>query len=231
MTEKVQPHDFVELEYTGKLPNGPVFDTTEEIVAKKNHLHSETAKYKPLVLCVGEKQFLPGLDAKLVHLEVGKKYTFTLSPEEAFGKRDIKKMRIVPMSTFQEHKVQAMPGLQVDVDGERGIITSISGGRVIVNFNHPLAGKEVEYDLIVKRKITDATEKVTAFLSVVLRLPSEMMTVQVQENKATVTLPFEFTLQISNILTQKLSALTGLKEITFVKTEAELKGATQIHNH
>ena len=42
---------------------------------------------------------------------------------------DIKKVKIVPTSTFKEHNLQPHPGLQINVDGEMGTITSISGGR------------------------------------------------------------------------------------------------------
>jgi len=221
MTEKIQLHDFVEIDYTGKLTDGTVFDTTSEKIAKEHNLHAQDRKYKSAVVCVGERQLLPGLDAQLPDKELGKEYTVSLSPERAFGKRDVKMVKIIPMNTFQQHNVQPRPGLQVDIDGEMGLVTSISGGRVIVNFNHPLAGKEVVYTFTVKRKVTDQTEKVSAFLSALLRLPAEAMKIEVKENAATVTLPGELPAQISTILAQKLVQLTGLKDILFKKEEAK----------
>ena len=228
MSEKIQLHDFVEIDYTGKLTDGTVFDTTSEKVAKEQRLYSPDRTYKPAVVCVGEKQLLPGLDAQLVDKELEKKYTVTIPTEKAFGKRDIKRVRVIPMNAFQRHNVQAQPGLQVDIDGERGVITSVSGGRVIVNFNHPLAGREVVYTFTVRRKVTDQKEKVAAFLSAILRLPSEAMKIEVKDTAATVTLPGELPAQISAILAQKLAQLTGLKDILFKKeekqeTEKELK--------
>src|SRR3989344_6396188 len=151
MSEKIQLHDFVEIEYTGKLTDGTVFDTTSEKVAKEHHLHNPKHQYKTAVVCVGERQLLPGLDVQLVDKELGKEYTLTLQPETAFGKRDIKQVKIIPMNMFRQHNVQPHPGLQVDVDGEMGLVTKVSGGRVIVNFNHPLAGKEVTYTFVVRR--------------------------------------------------------------------------------
>ena len=221
MSEKIKLHDFIEIEYTGKLADGAVFDTTSEKVAKEHQLHSKDHKYKPAVICVGERQVILGLDLQLADKELGKEYTVSLSPERAFGKRDVKMVKIIPMNTFQQHNVQPRPGLQVDIDGEMGLVTSISGGRVIVNFNHPLAGKEVVYTFTVKRKVTDQTEKVSAFLSALLRLPAEAMKIEVKENAATVTLPGELPAQISTILAQKLVQLTGLKDILFKKEEAK----------
>src|SRR3989338_9525675 len=123
MSEKIKLHDFIEIEYTGKLAEGAVFDTTSEKVAKEHRLHSPERKYHPAVICVGERQILPGLDAQLVDKELGKEYTLTLPPEKAFGKRDIKLVKIMPMDMFRQHKVQPHPGLQVDVDGEMGLVT------------------------------------------------------------------------------------------------------------
>ena len=223
MSEKIKLHDFIEIDYTGKLADGAVFDTTDEKVAKEHHLHTPKQKYKPAVVCVGERQLLPGLDAQLVDKELGKEYTVALPPEKAFGKRDIKLVKIMPMDMFRQHKVQPHPGLQVDVDGEMGIVHRVSGGRVMVNFNHPLAGKEVTYSYRVVRKVTDQKEKVSAFLSAMLRLPAEAMKIEVKDNAATVTIPGELPAQISTILAQKLVQLTGLKDILFKKEEAGKK--------
>lgn len=219
MSDKIQQHDFIEIEYTGKLTDGTVFDTTNERIAKEHHLYSPNRKYKPAVICVGERQILPGLDTQLVGKELGKEYTTNLLPEQAFGKRDIKHVRVIPLNAFQQHKVPPQPGLQVDIDGEIGIVTSVSGGRVVVNFNHPLAGKEVVYTFTVHKKITDQKEKVQAFLSSLFRMPPEQLKVEITENAAAVTLPGELPAQISTILGQKLMTLTGLKDILFKKEE------------
>lgn len=217
MTEKISKHDFVELEYTGKLSEGIVFDTTSEKVAKENGIYSPQTKYGSAVICVGEKQLLPGLDDSLEGKEIGTEFEVKLSPEKAFGKRDVKNMRIIPLSTFKDHKVQPMPGLQVDVDGMRGIVSRVSGGRVIVNFNHPLAGKEVVYHVKLNRKVEDSSEKLRSYLNMAFRIPEEQLNVKVQENKAKVELPFEMPPQVTEALSKKLAELTKIKEVEFVK--------------
>ncbi len=231
MSEKIQLHDFVEIEYTGKLTDGTVFDTTNEKVAKEHHLHSPKQKYQPALVCVGERQLLAGLDAQLVDKELEKEYTVTLPPEKAFGKRDIKQVKIIPMNNFQQHNLQPRPGLQVDVDGEMGVVSRISGGRVIVNFNHPLAGKEVTYSYKVLRKVTDQKEKVSAFLSPLLRLPREALKIEVKDNAAMVSIPGELPTQVSTILAQKIVQLTGLKDILFTKEETSKKEAKEHQHH
>jgi FKBP-type peptidyl-prolyl cis-trans isomerase SlyD len=225
MADTIQLHDFVEVDYTGKLPEGVVFDTTSADVAKKNGIASGKTSYGPLVICVGERQILPGIDAQLVGKEIGKSYIMNLSAEQAFGKRDIKKMRIVPINNFREHNLMPQPGLQVDVDGEIGFVTSVSGGRVIVNFNHPLAGKDVVYDVMVKRKISDVKEKIEHYVSSMFRLKKEAVkvSVDVAAGKATVDVPFMLPAQFFDAMSKRLQDIIGLKEVEIKGTQAQQK--------
>jgi FKBP-type peptidyl-prolyl cis-trans isomerase 2 len=208
MADKVGTGDFVEVEYSGKVDDS-FFDTTSEKVARENGLFSEKNVYTPAKICVGEKQILPGLDSELVGKEIGKNYSIVLPMEKAFGKRDIKKMRIVPMNTFKEHKVAPQPGLQIDVDGERGTVTRVSGGRVIVNFNHPLAGKEITYDVKINKKITDRNEQVKAFLNTALKIPMNQIEVESNEKKLLVKMPVALPEQFMEALSKKLADLVG----------------------
>lgn len=219
MSEKIKLHDFVEVEYTGKLMDGTVFDTTSRSVAEQHHLPAENREFRPATVCIGEKQLLPGLDDALIDKEIGQEYTIPLSPEQAFGKRDIKKVRIVPGSIFREHKLEPHPGLQVDLDGEIGIISNVSGGRVIVNFNHPLAGKEVSYTFKIIREITSPEEQLQSYLTATFHLPAEKIKVEIKEEKALIQLPVDLPLPLTDMLIKKLQELIKVKEITFVKEE------------
>ncbi len=219
MTTIVTVHDFVELDYTGSLPDGKVFDTTIKEVAQKNNLYSEKMKYGPATICIGENQILPGLDEQLINKEIGKEYTIHLTAEQAFGKRDVKKIKIVPMSTFRQHQVQPFPGQQIDVDGEMGFVMSVAGGRVIVNFNHPLAGKDVTYTITIRRKIADSAEQIGSFLNTTLRLPQDQINIQVKEGNAEVALPMELPAPFTEAIGKKLAELTGLKTVSFTSNK------------
>ncbi len=216
MSETVAAKDFIELNYTGKLKDGTVFDTTEKTVAEANGLPVER-EFTPAIICIGEGQLLPGLDAALAGKEVGKEYTIPLEAKDAFGKRDIKKMKIVPMSTFKEHKVKPQAGLQVEVDGEMGTITRVSGGRVIVNFNHPLAGKDLDYTITITKKVTDTQEQISSYLQSSLRLPLDAMKVEVTENAATIEFSLPLPEPVLTVLDKKLSELTGVTVKSSVK--------------
>jgi FKBP-type peptidyl-prolyl cis-trans isomerase 2 len=221
MTETIKEHDFIELDYTGKLEDGTIFDTTEEQVAKDNGFYDEKMKFASATICVGENQILPGLDKNLIDRELGKEFEVKLSAEEAFGKRDIKKMKIMPISAFKEHNMQPQPGLQIEADGETGTISRVSGGRVIVNFNHPLAGKEVVYTVKINKKITDPKEQIVSFLSTSMRMPEDKIDVTVNEEKAEIKLPMQLPEQFTEVIAKKLAELTKLKEVKFVAEKKE----------
>ena len=217
----IKEHDFVEIEYTGKV-NDAIFDTTSEDVAKKNDVFDPKAKYKPLIICVGEQHVVPGLDQSLIGKEAGKSYTITLQPEQAFGKKDAKKIRLVPLRTFQKQKIMPQPGLQVDIDGQIATVLRAGGGRILVDFNHPLASKEVTYEVTIKRQITDPEEKIKSYLSLAFPIPIE---VKVVDNDATITMQQELPNEFTDQLSKKLTELTGVKKVEF-KAKKEDKNNT-----
>jgi len=164
MKEKLKKNDFVEIEYIGKIKEtGEIFDTNVEKEAKKLNLN---IKIKPLIICLGENMILPAIDNFLVGKEVGKSYTLTLPPEKAFGERKRELIKIMPMSVFRGQNITPRVGMVFSFDGLFGKISAVSGGRVIVDFNNPVAGKKVIYELKVKRKIKEMKEKVKALMLV-----------------------------------------------------------------
>ncbi|MFC1686931.1 peptidylprolyl isomerase [Nanoarchaeota archaeon] len=212
---KILLNDFIEVEYTGKFADGTIFDTTNQEVAQKNNIFSPEMKYKPVIICVGEKQLILGLDDALLGKEVGKEYTIDLKPEEAFGKRDIKKIRLVPLAEFKKRRIDPRPGMQIDMDGEVGIIKNASGGRIIVNFNHPFSGKEVVYEIKINKKITDKKEKLTSYLEISLN--SDNFKTDIKDDKATISLPVELPEIVQEEFSKKLKEIIGLKDIVFKK--------------
>ncbi|MBI2572739.1 peptidylprolyl isomerase [Candidatus Woesearchaeota archaeon] len=207
MSNTITQHDFVVLDFTGRLPSGEVFDTTVASVAKVTGLATREAGFHPVTICVGERQLLPGLDAHLLGKEYGKSYAFKLSPEEAFGKRDVKNVKIVPHSSFKEHNVMPRPGLQINIDGEVGTVKSVSGGRVIVNFNHPLAGQDVVYEVTLHRKVTDVKEQVSAFFQTSLKLSAEQIEVSDDPDKVHAKLAVAYPQPLLDMLSKKLTDL------------------------
>jgi len=158
--EKTQKKDFIEIEFLARnLQNNEVFDTniTEEANKIKLNLSG-----KPLVVCIGQGMVVKGFDEALEAKELGKRYSIKLEPENAFGKRNKELIRLIPLKMFLEQKVMPEPGMVLALDNNLVKVISVSGGRVMVDFNNPMAGKEVEYEFTIKSKVADTKEKVSA---------------------------------------------------------------------
>lgn len=197
----IKENDFVEINYTGKVKDGgEVFDTTNEALAKEHQIHNPRASYKPVIICVGKAQLLKGIDNALIGKEPGT-FTIELTPEDAFGKKDAKLMQMIPMNKFKEQNIKPMPGLRLNIDNHMGTVRAISGGRVIVDFNHPLAGKDLVYDIEVKRIVTDKAEQVQGMLLLLFGLQAD---VAITDNKAMAivekALPTEFAVEAAKQL-------------------------------
>ena len=164
----IMTHKFIEVEYTGKLTDGTVFDTTDEKTAKENNLHDPKLSYGPLTICMGEGHLIKGLEEQIRDKGTGS-YTIELESEKAFGKRDAKLIQLVPLKKFTEQNIKPFPGLQLNVDNAMATVKTVSGGRCMVDFNHPLAGKDIVYDIKINKEVTDDLEKVKGLLEVEMR--------------------------------------------------------------
>ncbi len=156
--ETVQKNDFVEIEFTG-LANNEIFDTTSKEEAKKMGLD---ANVKPIKISIGNEMILKSFDEYLAGKELNKKYSLVLSPEKAFGKRQPSMIKTMPIKVFLEKNMHPVPGMTIQLDQYVAKILSVSGGRVIIDFNNPLAGKEITYNFEIKNRINDEKEKINS---------------------------------------------------------------------
>jgi FKBP-type peptidyl-prolyl cis-trans isomerase 2 len=152
--------DFIEIEFTGRVKDGEIFDSNiEEDVKKLHEGHDHQIDTKPFIFCLGEGMFLKSIEDFLTGKDIGA-YEIELVPEKAFGKRDSSLVQMIPIKIFREQKINPIPGILLNFDGRVGKTLTVSGGRVMVDFNNPLAGKIVVYRINVKRKVTDINEKI-----------------------------------------------------------------------
>lgn len=216
----IRENDFVELEYTGKaVDSGEVFDTTSAAVAKASKIFDGQVSYVPAIVCIGKRHLLPGLDRQLVGKEVGKSYSIRLQPEEAFGRKNAKLIQLISTAKFRQQQLNPFPGLQVNIDGIAGIVKAVTGGRTIVDFNHPLSGRELEYSVLAKRIVTDISEKARAMLKLIGIIPSAVG-IFVAEGNVTLDFPKELPEQLKKDLEEKLkSAIPELKAVLFKAKE------------
>ncbi len=211
--EPIKKKDFVEIEYTGKLKEeNVIFDTTDEKLAKENKLHGHD--YGPIIICVGEEQLLKGLDKNIEGKEIGKEYSIEMQPEDAFGKKNAKLIQLIPTNKFKQQKIHPMPGMQLNIDGMIGTIKTVSGGRTLVDFNHPLAGKEIYYKIKINKKITDDKEKLSSYLK--LSLGTKDFKAEIIDSNAKINLKNEIPEEAKERLTKKITELIpGVKKAEF----------------
>ncbi len=163
----IQKNDFVEIEFTARVKGGEIFDTNVKVDAEKAGF--ETKNMKPYILSVGKEMVLKALDKDLEGKEIGKKYSIELQPEQAFGKRNSQFVKMIPMNAFKEQNIMPQRGMQFNIDGQVVRIVSVSGGRVLVDFNNPLAGKVVVYEYKLLKKIEEQKEQIDAVQDFIFR--------------------------------------------------------------
>jgi peptidylprolyl isomerase len=182
----LQKGDFILIDYTAKVKEtNEVFDTTKEDVAKKEHLHKEGDMHEPELVVIGEGWKLKALDDSLTTMEINKPATVEISPEKGFGQRDPEKIKRVPLKQLLAKQINPVIGARIEYQGKTASIRSIGAGRVLLDFNPPLAGKTLVYDVTVTKKLDSAEEKIGALIH--RRIPV------VEENK------FKLTIQDKNL--------------------------------
>jgi len=149
----VQDKKVVQMSYVGTLADGSVFGQSE--------------KDKPLEFLVGARKIIPALEKQLLGMKVGDKKKVTIKAADAYGEYDKGALKEFPKSVFPKGSTFAV--------GERFIVQTPNGpypikiaevkpASVVVDFNHPLAGKDLTFDVQIVL-IRDATKEELAQLN------------------------------------------------------------------
>lgn len=169
MENKILKGEFVEITFTGE-SNGEIFDSNIDEDLKKI---APEAKPEKTIIVVGEGMVVPGLDKNVEGSEVGKENYISVSPSEGFGIRKRELVKTVPASAFGNKARELYPGLTLSIDHNIVRIISVSGARIMVDFNNPLAGKELKYKFKVVRRVEDIKEKAEALFKHLFRFVPE----------------------------------------------------------
>jgi peptidylprolyl isomerase len=165
MVMGLQKSDFVVIDYVAKVKEtGEVFDTTSEEVAKKEHLYKEGDIYESKLVVIGEGWVMKSLDESLTTMEVGKPGVVEIAPDKAFGNRDPEKVKRVPLKQLVARDINPSLGMRVEYGGKMATVRAIGAGRVLLDFNPPLAGKTLVYDVTVQKKLETVEDKIAALV-------------------------------------------------------------------
>ena len=146
---KIKEGVVVTLDYTLRLDDGEIIDSSEDD-ALLHYLH-------------GYGEIIPGLEKALVGLTVGDSKTVIVPPAEAYGDVDMEAFEIVPRSMFPDD-LELEEGLELSLrDMETNepydaTIAEIRETEVMLDFNHPLAGETLHFEIRIPA-IRPATEE------------------------------------------------------------------------
>jgi FKBP-type peptidyl-prolyl cis-trans isomerase 2 len=143
----VSSRKMVDVSYKGTLENGSVF--------------SQSDPSKPLEFLVGAGTIIPTLEKGMMGMKVGDKKTISVKAADAYGEYDKAALRVIPRAQFPKD-LPLKVGAQYQVNNGQGgpmviTISAVTDKDVTVDFNHPLAGKNLTFEVTIV-KIRDATK-------------------------------------------------------------------------
>jgi peptidylprolyl isomerase len=127
----------VKVHYTGILDDGNVFDSSRE--------------RDPLEFIIGDGQMIPGFEKAVTGMNIGDIKTVKITANEAYGAHRDELVMKISRSQFPDNIVP-IAGLQLSLKSPEGrivnaAITSVEGDSVLLDANHPLAGKDLTFDI------------------------------------------------------------------------------------
>jgi FKBP-type peptidyl-prolyl cis-trans isomerase SlyD len=218
----LQKGDFILIDYVAKVKEtNEVFDTTKDDVAKKEHLHKEGQIHEPELVVVGENWVLKALDEALANMEVNKPETVVISPDKGFGQRDPEKIKRVPIKQLYAKEINPVVGARIEYQGKNATIRAVGAGRVLLDFNPPLAGRTLVYDVTITCKLDKATEKIGALIH--RRVPvveADKFKLTIKGTDLTVDMPEE-TFYVEGIQIAKRGIAMDIQKFVPILTETK----------
>jgi len=211
----LQKGDFIVIDYIGKVKEtNEAFDTTKEEVAKKEHLHKEGEIYEPKLVVIGEGWVLKALDDALTTMELNKPSTVEIPAEKGFGQRDPEKIKRVPLKQLLAKEINPVIGARIEYQGKMATVRSIGAGRVLLDFNPPLAGRTLVYDATITKKLESNEEKIGALIH--RRIPvveQEKFSLTIQDGSLTINMP-EDTFYVEGVQIAKRGIAMDVQKFT-----------------
>lgn len=133
----------VRVHYRGTLEDGVEFDTSRG--------------GEPLEFTVGMNQVIPGFESAVTDLAVGESAEVTIAPEDAYGPYHDEAIQIVPFTAFAQDPCEGAVVQLLGPEGEQiaATITKVDGEDVTLDFNHPLAGKALTFEIELVEFVTE----------------------------------------------------------------------------
>jgi FKBP-type peptidyl-prolyl cis-trans isomerase 2 len=172
----VEEGDFIILKITAKTERGHVFRVSSIEDAKKADIYNEEeakqGEYRPEFVVVGKPGFLnEGLTEVVENMEYFEKKSVRIPPTKAFGRRDPQKLERMSIGRYRRLNDGKYPEVGQEFikkskqgQSQRGRVIRITQGRVIIDYNHPLAGQSIDYNIEILDKVEDFNEQIKQFM-------------------------------------------------------------------
>ena len=143
--------DDVTFEYTGRLDDGTVFDSSRESVAREAGLveTQPDREYDPLTVEVGSGQVIEGMEEGLLGMDAGETQTIEIPPEKAYGEwteEHVQEFDTDELSEMLGQRPEEGAFLEAQ-NGQHGEIIHVDDETVRVDFNPDLAGETLEFEI------------------------------------------------------------------------------------
>lgn len=171
-TEGLQEDDFVRLAYTARtVDDDALVDTTDEEVAEEEGVADE-GTFEPRVIVLGSGHIFENVEEDIKGKTVGDSGSVVVPASEAFGEYDQDEVRTVSADKIPED--DRYPGAQVQIENQEGHLETIIGGRARVDFNHMLAGEDIEYEYEIVDVVEDPLEQANGLMSMFFDMDLDM---------------------------------------------------------
>ena len=145
---KVEEGNYVKVHYTGKYADGEVFDSSTDC--------------QPIEVQMGGHSVIAGFEDALLGMTLNEKKTFTLEAAEAYGEREEGLEQTFNRSDFPPEFEAEVGQIIILQDPEQGqypaVVKNIEDGRIVLDLNHPLAGRDLTFDV----EIVEISDQPTA---------------------------------------------------------------------
>lgn len=182
-----------------------------------------TNDFKPFEVMIGKEKLFPKLEKAISKNLKSKDYfTVELTSDEAYGKKNAKMIETIPLREFTKQKINPYPGTVLDFGGLQGKILYVGSGRVTVDFNHPLAGKGLIYEVKVVDEIKDPLKKAEVLLAPYKNAVKDM-DVSIDGDKLIIKSKMDLEQSLADVISEIKENVKEIKDVSVEKKETAKK--------
>ena len=214
--------DIVEMEFDAYIKEtDELIETTHEELANEHDIFEENREYKPIPVIAGnDKALVEGLNEHMLSATVGKEMEVNVPSDKGYGVRDPKlvelhsRREILRLPEFSKGDQMPYIGMQIILKNKPAWISSITAGRVRIDFNHRLAGKTLLYKYKITKKLDKLPDKVQAILAMHYASRDEFK-IDIDKKKKAVDITLPDICKYDNKWTlAKYGVIANLREVT-----------------